>query len=110
MTAALFANTGYTYLPSGILIKWGFVAPTLPNPCTVLYDTTVPFTQVFNVQISVAGASAATDPNWFATLNATTVLAGTTSFQVVTTQRYTSTPPATPTAVQLFYMAIGKAF
>jgi hypothetical protein len=106
MTAALFANSGYTYLPSGILIKWGFVAPSLPNPCTVTYDATIPFTQVFNVSVSVDGATGATDPNWFATIVASSVLSQTAFFQVVTTQRTSSTP----TAVQLFYMAIGKAF
>jgi hypothetical protein len=103
ITAALFSNTGYAYLPSGILIKWGYVAPSLPNPVTVTYDTTVKFTQVFSVMANAVNASG-TDPNWYVTVNQTSVFTNTTFFTAVTTQR---TTVGVPQAIQLFYLAIG---
>lgn len=56
-TGSLQANSGWSYLPSGILIKWGFA--TVPNRngiATVTYNTggTIPvFNNVFNVTANV---------------------------------------------------------
>lgn len=106
MTAASFNQTGYTYLPSGILIKWGFAAPSLPNPCTVTYDATIPFTQVFNVIATPVKATPLVDPNIAVTVDSLYALANVANFQVWTSPRTTTGSQA----IQIFYIAIGKAF
>lgn len=101
------ANTfisGWTRLPSGILLKWGFVAPALPNPCTVTFPVgaTIPvFTALYHVQLTV-GNTNASDNNWHAAIVNNSLAVA--QFQVWTTQRTTTTS----TAVQIYYLAIGE--
>lgn len=106
MTAALFANDGYTYLPSGILIKWGYAAPALPNPVTITYDPTIPFTQVFSVIANPVRPNPLADPNIFVTVDQNSVFTNVANFQAWTSPRTTTGSQA----IQLFYIAIGKAF
>lgn len=51
VTSAPAANTsGWTYLPSGLLMKWGYANGT--GITNVLYDATVPFGAVFSVVVT----------------------------------------------------------
>lgn len=103
MTEYLGAGTGWSRLPSGLLLKWGFVAPSLPNPATITFPVgaTIPiFNNLYSVQVSPAN-NAVSDLNWSASIVNTSLTAA--SFQVWMTQR-TST---TSTAIQLYYLAIG---
>ena len=52
---AQFSN-GWSYLPSGIIIKWGSVAYVAG---TVTFDTTVAFSQVLTIQTTILSASGA---------------------------------------------------
>lgn len=53
-TSSLKANAGWTYLPSGVLMKWGRVGITLNNqPITLPTGGGIPaFTQIFNIQLT----------------------------------------------------------
>lgn len=103
ITASLQGNTGYSYLPSGILIKWGYVAPALPNPVTITYDPTVAFTTVFSVICQPVSPNPASDPNLYVTVDQNSVFANTTFCRAWTSPRITTGS----TALQLFYIAIG---
>lgn len=95
--------TGWTRLPSGILIKWGYTSNTLPNPSTIVFPTgaTIPaFTTLYSVQITQNG-SLSTDNNWFAVPIVSSFSA--TQFQVWSTERTSSTNKA----AQFLYLAIG---
>lgn len=95
-------GNGWSYLPSGILIKWGFVSPSIPNPVTVTYPTaaTIPvFNAVLCVQVT-PWTNLAGDPNIAATLFGPPTA---TNFQLWTSPRTTTGT----TAIQLFYLAVG---
>ncbi len=72
VAAPLINSNGWTYLPSGIIMKWGF-APQLPNPPPVNSSIKVllnaigvaspAFTQIFNAQVTMAVTTAATSSN-----------------------------------------------
>ena len=81
MTEYLGAGTGWSRLPSGLLIKWGFVAPSLPNPATITFPVgaTIPvFNNLYSVQVSPAN-NAVSDLNWAASIVNTSLMA--TSFR-----------------------------
>jgi len=44
-------TTGWSMLPSGILIKWGRALPS--GVTTIVYDSTVPFSAVFSVTLTL---------------------------------------------------------
>lgn len=61
-TSTLLANNGWTYLPSGVLLKWGSVAGAGPGAHTAAYPVaaTIPvFNQVFIVLLQPETASTA---------------------------------------------------
>lgn len=69
MTASLKNANGWSYLPSGILIKWGFgnspLSPTT-NPFTFVFpvlSNTPVFSSLFTVLLAVENP-AGTDSNW----------------------------------------------
>lgn len=95
---------GWTRLPSGILLKWGFVAPSLPNPATVTFPvnaTTPVFTALYSVQVSPSYPGAA-DNDFAVAVRPGSLLP--TSFQVWMSPRTT----VGSKAGQLYYLAIGE--
>ena len=53
MTAALYNESGWTYLPSGILLKWGTASATAVGAITFPTAATIPaFKAIFNVQLT----------------------------------------------------------
>ncbi len=61
VAAPLINSNGWTYLPSGIIMKWGFVAKAAnpPNPTTTVLLNAIgvaspAFTQIFNAQVTMA--------------------------------------------------------
>src|SRR5690606_9784890 len=50
-------NNGWTRLPSGIILKWGFAAPVGTGPSTIVFPIsgTIPvFNNLYNVQLTIA--------------------------------------------------------
>lgn len=79
MTAGLKAANGWTFLPSGLLLKWGTFAVVAVGTATVLFPAgpTIPAygTTIYNITFQDSNGSAL-DPNWAIVLNvATTTLA-----------------------------------
>jgi len=101
ITASQKATTGWSYLPSGLLIKWGITSPiNTSNPFAYLYPTgaSIPaFTSCYTVLLSAVDT---TTPFQYA-LSVQTGTITTTGFSIV----YQGTPTGT-TAAQ--YLAIGK--
>lgn len=64
-TKSILSNTapvpglkGWTYLPSGIIMKWGVIAvPNVIGGGTQAFDTTVPFTNIFSSTVGGQGAA-----------------------------------------------------
>jgi hypothetical protein len=98
MTASSQANVGWAYLPSGIILKWGFFnAPPGISFQEFPVASTIPvFSAVFEVMITTLGLAA----NVFVTSGG----AITTGINVNATQRTTTNPAAASFA----YLAIGK--
>jgi hypothetical protein len=99
------AVSGWTRLASGILLKWAFVAPSLPNPGTVTFPVgaTIPvFTDVFQVQLTMFSGPSS-DPNTFVYVLGNPTPPNTVGFRVWQTARTT----ANNTASQFYYLAIG---
>lgn len=92
-------SDGWTYLPSGLLIKWGS-GSVIGNQMIVFpVAADIPvFNQVVSVQVSTQGA-APTDSNRFATLKTFTSL----GITVYGSNRITTTPAQT----EFQYLAIG---
>lgn len=92
-------SSGWSYLPSGVILKWGKFA-TVPGSNTVSFPVaaTIPvFTECFQVIISTTGIAAA---DVFVTLN---------SFTATTMTVYSTNRTSTSTAVSSFtYLAIGR--
>lgn len=103
-TQSLQANNGWSYLPSGILIKWG-TQTTVANTETVTFPVgaAIPvFSAIYNVQVSVIGDGVSLTPN-----RAVTIVGGsitTTNFQVYGSQR----TDQTGRTVTLHYLSIGR--
>ena len=100
-TSSLGAANGWTRLPSGILLKWGFVSSGA-GAQTVTFPTggsIPPFVSIFNVQVTVQDTSAT--PNTFVTINGTPSI---TSFGTFSSSR-TST---TANGATFYYLAIGN--
>jgi len=51
------ATTGWTRLPSGILIKWGTGSVNANSSATATFDTTVAFSAIYTVSVSRQGQS-----------------------------------------------------
>lgn len=72
------AQTGYTFLPGGLIMKWGFVdfgSSSIPASGTVTFSITAPtpaFTNCFNVQITLF---ASTTPNSISSISLRSVAA-----------------------------------
>lgn len=99
---------GWCYLPSGILLKWGYQSANGTNngnPVTILFPANpdIPvFTQIFNIQITTRGENPAdppTPPNLYAHLIDYTVA----QFRIWASQRTTTTAEL----VNFDYFAIG---
>lgn len=109
LSAPATNSQGWSYLPSGILIKWGQtdITSTALNPVqTFTYPVAanIPvFNQVFSVQLSTYSSSAV-DGDKIVTLNAPGLAFSTTTFSAVATQR---TVPGVYVASRLQYLAIG---
>ena len=78
-TSATYNATGWTRLPSGILLKWGTSGSGSPNTEIVVTfpsGGTVPdFTAIFSVQISMVGSSGDTGNMFLTSFNITTIRA-----------------------------------
>lgn len=53
------SSTGFTALPSGILLKWGSVAVAAAGASAVVFDATIPFAQVYVVMCTPLNAGGA---------------------------------------------------
>ena len=99
-TSSLQASAGWTYLPSGILLKWG--QGTANGSATINFPVaaTIPvFNNVFSVQLTPY-QNTVSDANIFVTL---------TSFNATSITAYGSTRVTTgATAVIFQYLAIGN--
>lgn len=97
--APALASSGWTYLPSGLLLKWGTKAsPIGATPSTVTFaaGATIPaFTGIISVIISGNDSAATPFNNVVSTKNITT-----TTFQIVTTGAF-------PAGYSVNYLAIG---
>ncbi len=91
------ASSGYTRLPSGILIKWG---QANGNSGTVTMSQGPSFSTLFNVQLTIKDSPGA--PNTFVYLNALAP-SGQNTFSFVGVQRLSTAS----TAVTFQYLAIG---
>ena len=58
-TARLANQNGYTFLPGGLLLKWGSEARNVMTggPFTYVFNAAVPFTQIFSAWASVAATN-----------------------------------------------------
>lgn len=78
-------SRGFTYLPSGIIMKWGSFAY---NSGTVMFDTTVAFTQILSLQFTTYTAGIPTNSTTVATSLAPTGFTFLTSAGAGTTIMY----------------------
>jgi hypothetical protein len=101
MTASDQATTGWTYLPSGLLLKWGTTnAVNGSNPFVYTYPTSAS-TPVFNAVYSVMISAVDAVVPFSGSLSVQSGTVTTTGFSVV----YNGTPTSTTAAT---YLAIGK--
>lgn len=105
-TSASLAATGWSYLPSGLLIKWGngntLAAPAGVTTITFPTGPTIPaFTTIFSIQVTTAYINTTDSPNGFVRLNNFT--APWTTFSVFGSPRTSSGQ----SAVAFQYFAIG---
>jgi len=103
-TAKGGTTTGWSYLPSGLLIKWGYsLLATVAGEATYTFPVgaTIPaFTAVYAVITTHANTAAPASINSAVTLRDFTTL----QFRVYCTQRTTTTAI---TNVPMYYLAIG---
>ena len=98
ITSAPAANSaGWSMLPSGILIKWGFGSAN--GISTITYDATVAFGAVFSVTVSSNHGGGTNDHLL------TVYSSGTASFQARSTK---ASAPATSVATGVYYFAVGR--
>jgi len=101
-TGGLLASSGWTYLPSGILLKWGHTSATGLTTVTFPVGANIPaFTNIFSMQVTTAYVNTS-DGDGFVRLN--NFLAPYTQFSVFASRR-TSTGSFGPVNFQ--YLAIG---
>lgn len=103
MTSASQTGTGWSFLPSGLLVKWGTTGLLNGGAATFAYPVaaTIPaFTNVFNVQLTIYAAAAASDPNTAVYVTAFSNL----SFSVWISKRKDSSA----TSLVCMYYAIGN--
>lgn len=101
ITARAASTNGWSYLPSGILLKWGTTTSiNASSPFAYTYPTgsSIPvFSNVFSVQLTVVDGS----PPYDTVVTLQTGTIATTGFSVV----YTGTPPSSTVVT---YLAIGN--
>lgn len=98
ITSAPAANThGWSMLPSGILIKWGFQIVTGAD--TVTYDATVAFGAVFSVVLTSSAGGGSNDHQVVITAS------GNTDFDVKSTL---NSNLSTDVATTMWYFAVGR--
>lgn len=105
-TASILSNTvpvnglaGWSYLPSGLIIKWGIVPVNNIGPTLQNFNATVPFTNVFAATLGptdVGAAQAYTSSITALTVNSITVV----------NRRINNT--ATFAAANVYYFVIGR--
>ncbi len=101
-TGGLLASSGWTYLPSGVLLKWGHTSATGLTNVTFPVGANIPaFTNIFSMQVTTAYVNTS-DGDGFVRLN--NFLAPYTQFSVYASRR-TSTGSFGPVNFQ--YLAIG---
>lgn len=101
-TSGLLASSGWTYLPSGVLLKWGHTSATGLTTISFPTGANIPaFTNIFSMQVTTAYVNAS-DGDGFVRLN--NFLAPYTQFSVFASRR-TSTGSFGPVNFQ--YLAIG---
>lgn len=103
-TAATLAGalgaTGFTSLPSGILLKWGRQGAAPNGVAAVVFDATVPFTQVYTVYVSPLDYAMTLPPN-----TATFSVASGSITNLGCTLIYSGSGP---NPIQIQYLAIGR--
>ena len=101
-TGGLLASSGWSYLPSGVLLKWGHTSATGLTTVTFPIGANIPaFTNIFSMQVTTAYVNGS-DGDGFVRLN--NFLAPYTQFSVYASHR-TSTGSFGPVNFQ--YLAIG---
>ncbi len=101
-TGALLASSGWSYMPSGLLIKWGHTSATGLTTVTFPTGANIPaFTTIYSMNITTAYVNTS-DGDGFVRLN--NFLAPYTQFSVYASRR-TSTGSFGPVSFQ--YFAIG---
>lgn len=96
-------SSGWSYLPSGVILKWGLASTAAGGEQTITFPVgaTIPvFVQCFNVQITMVRGVPG-DPNLFATVHAATGL----NFTVYSGQR---TVASSPVQTFFYWLAIGR--
>jgi hypothetical protein len=105
VTGSGLGTTGWSYLPSGILLKWGFTSSaTSPNPYVVTFPTGagIPvFNNCYSVQVSLA-TGPSTDQNLYLQLVGNPTA---TNFTIYTGLRTTI---GIVSSAQFNYLAIGN--
>lgn len=99
ITASGQAQTGWTYLPSGILMKWG-VANTIAG------QTTVVFPVAGNIPVFGAIYTVMTNP--IGLLGLMSVVTSTIEVTTIDFEVTTYTEDGLPFASQVYYLAIGR--
>lgn len=101
ITARAASTNGWSYLPSGILLKWGTTTSingSLPFAYLFPVGSSIPvFNNVFSVQLTVVDDN----PNYATSVAVQTGTMAVTGFSVV----YTGTPPSSTVVT---YLAIGN--
>jgi hypothetical protein len=105
-TSAILAATGWSRIPSGLLLKWGtgntVASPAGPTTITFPTGANIPaFTTIFSIQITTAYTNTGDSPNGFVRLN--NFVTPWTSFTVFGSPRSSSGQ----SAIAFQYLAIG---
>jgi hypothetical protein len=105
MTASLKATNGWTFLPSGLLIKWGRFLVAAAGTAVVPFPAGAGIPAygmtVYNITFQVSNG-AATDPNWAITLNTATTTLANIGYNAVARDSAVATIPTF-----IYYYAIG---
>lgn len=107
MTASLKSAVGWTFIPSGLLIKWGQINVAALGSFTFALPigATIPaFGAIYNVAFTIQSTNANPDPNIFLNLNVTTTTTAALGFNVVA--RDTGVAVTLPATV--YYTALGR--
>ncbi len=110
LTAALGNANGYTFLPGGLLLKWGSQAQavTTGGPFIYTFNAAVPFTQIYSAWAVVAATNnPATDVNAVAYITSVGVPAQLT--YRIWRRNLFNTPGTNQQPYTVFFLAVGAS-